>query len=194
MTDTQAGPTTQKFQRRTVLIKRSLQLKYIGLVFLSVLLASLIVGGDVYYTMARMLLQDNPSLAPAISQFNAIIVVKLALYLVLMLLISLYVSHRFAGPIYRFEKSAQIVSSGDLTHRVSLRTGDELTELQEEFNGMLASLQALVQKDRNLAQHLAERLGGLVKKLPDDGASAAAREELKSLKMDLEHLTKQFKV
>src|SRR5687768_6496613 len=97
---------TQKFQRRTVLVKRSLQLKYIGLVFVSVLLASVIVGGDVYYTMARMLLQDNPSLAPAVSQFNTIIAVKLGLYLVLMLLISLYVSHRFAGPIYRFEKSA----------------------------------------------------------------------------------------
>ena len=35
----------------------------------------------------------------------------------LMLLISLYVSHRFAGPIYRFEKSCQSLASGDLTHK-----------------------------------------------------------------------------
>jgi methyl-accepting chemotaxis protein len=185
---------TQKFQRRTVLIKRSLQLKYIGMVFLSVLLASLIVGGDIYYTMARMVLADNPSLAPAVTQFNTIILVKLALYLVLMLLISLYVSHRFAGPIYRFEKSAQIVSSGDLTHRVSLRTGDELLELQEEFNGMLGSLQALVQKDRNLASRITERLSAAIKKIPEDGPAAAAREDLRSLKVELEHLTRSFKV
>jgi methyl-accepting chemotaxis protein len=184
----------QKFQRRTVLIKRSLQLKYIGMVFLSVLLASLIVGGDIYYTMARMILADNPSLGPKVTQFNTIILVKLSLYLVLMLLISLYVSHRFAGPIYRFEKSAQIVSSGDLTHRVSLRTGDELLELQEEFNGMLASLQALVQKDRNLAARLSEKVSAALRKLPDDGAGSAAREELQSLKMELEHLTRSFKV
>ena len=147
-----------RFQRRTVLVKRALQLKYIGMVFVSVLLASCIVGLDMYYTMARLVLNDNPSLAPAVTQFNTIILVKLGLYLVLMLLISLYVSHRFAGPIYRFEKSAQIVSSGDLTHRVSLRTGDELLELQEEFNGMLASLQALVQKDRNLAARVITEL------------------------------------
>lgn len=185
---------TQRFQRRTVLIKRSLQLKYIGMVFVSVLLASLIVGGDIYYTMARMVLADNPSLAPAVTQFNTIILVKLALYLVLMLLISLYVSHRFAGPIYRFEKSAQIVSSGDLTHRVSLRTGDELLELQEEFNGMLAALQSLVQKDRNLAARISERLSAAIKKLPDEGAGAAAREDLQSLKVELEHLTRSFKV
>lgn len=183
---------TQKFQRRTVLIKRALQLKYIGMVFVSVLLASCIVGFDMYYTMARLVLNDNPSLVPAITQFNTIIVVKLALYLVLMLLISLYVSHRFAGPIYRFEKSAQIVSSGDLTHRVSLRTGDELLELQEEFNGMLASLQALVQKDRNLAARIAARLEAVLRKLPD--ATEATREDLNSVLVELKHLTQSFKV
>ena len=191
------GETTgqsQRYQRRTVLIKRTLQLKYIGLVFVSVLLASCIVGLDMYYTMARMILNDNPSLTPALTQFNAIILVKLALYLVLMLLISLYVSHRFAGPIYRFEKSAQIVSSGDLTHRVSLRTGDELLELQEEFNGMLASLQALVLKDRALAARLGERVNAAIKKLPDGASGAALREDLESLRMELEHLTKSFKV
>lgn len=184
----------QRFQRRTVLVKRSLQLKYIGLVFLSVLLASLIVGGDIYYTMARLILADNPSLSPAVTQFNTIILVKLGLYLVLILLISLYVSHRFAGPIYRFEKSAQLVSSGDLTHRVSLRTGDELLELQEEFNGMVAGLQALIQKDRNLVSRLSERLSAAVKKLPDGPAGDAVREELLSLKKECEHLTQSFKV
>ena len=189
-----ADAETQKFQRRTVLVKRTLQLKYIGMVFVSVLLASLLVGGDIYYTMARLALSDNPGLSPMLAQFNTIILVKIVLYLALMLLISLYVSHRFAGPIFRFEKSAQIVSSGDLTHRVSLRTGDELLELQEEFNGMVASLQAAIQKDRNLAVRAGERLEAAVKKLPDSEAGAALREELLSLKMELEHLTKSFKV
>ena len=183
---------TQKFQRRTVLIKRALQLKYIGMVFVSVLLASFIVGGDIYYTMASMVLKEYPSMTPQVSQFNWIIMVKLVLYLGLMLMISLYVSHRFAGPIYRFEKSAQIVASGDLTHRVSLRTGDELLELQEEFNGMVASLQGMVQKDRNLAERLAERVTSLIKKAPD--AAPGLAEELRALKMELEHLTQSFKV
>lgn len=185
-------PETQKFQRRTVLIKRSLQFKYVSLVFFSVLLASMIVGGDIYYSMAHTLLRENPSLAPLMTQFNAVILVKIALYLVIMLLVSLYVSHRFAGPIYRFEKSAQVVSSGDLTHRVSLRTGDELMELQEEFNGMLASLQALVQKDKVLLQHGIERLDAALKKLPQDASEA--RIELESLKLELGHLSQSFKV
>lgn len=181
---------TRRFQRKTVLVKRSLQLKYIGMVFLSVLVASLIVGGDVYYSLSQVMLTECPSVTDRVVQFNAFIIAKVALYLVLMLLISLYVSHRFAGPIYRFEKSAQAVGSGDLTHRVSLRTGDELMELQEEFNGMVAGLQSLVQRDRNLAARLSDRAEELARKATD----AALREDLKALKVELDHLTRSFTV
>lgn len=185
-------PETKRFQRKTVLVKRSLQLKYIGMVFLSVLVASLIVGGDIYYSLSRTMLTECPSSLDRVVQFNGVLMVKAFLYLGLMLLISLYVSHRFAGPIYRFEKSAQAVGGGDLTHRVSLRTGDELMELQEEFNGMVSGLQALLQKDRNLAQRVAERLDEIAKKLPED--ADAQRRELKDLKVEIAHLTKSFKV
>ena len=181
-----------RFQRKTVLVKRSLQLKYIGMVFLSVLVASMIVGGDVYYSLMRVMLTECPSVTDRVVQFNTVLLVKIALYLGLMLLISLYVSHRFAGPIYRFEKSCQSLSTGDLTHRVSLRTGDELMELQEEFNDMAAALQALLQKDRNLVQRLSERVDEITKRLPAE--AAASRDDLKAFKLELDHLTKSFKV
>lgn len=190
-TEKKAGDD-QRFQRKTVLVKRALQLKYIGMVFLSVLVASMIVGGDVYYSLMRVMLTECPSVTDRVVQFNTVLLVKVALYLGLMLLISLYVSHRFAGPIYRFEKSCQSLSAGDLTHRVSLRTGDELMELQEEFNGMAASLQSLLQKDRNLAQRLSERVDEIAKRLPAD--AGASRDDLKALKVELEHLTKSFKI
>jgi methyl-accepting chemotaxis protein len=183
----------QKFQRRTVLVKQSLQLKYVALVFVSVLVGSFIVGADIYYSVAKSVLAENPSLEPVVMQFNRIILVKMALYMGIMFLVSLYISHRFAGPIYRFEKSAQIVSSGDLTHRVSLRTGDELMELQEEFNGMVASLQGLIQKDRTLAERLKEKLAAAQKSL-EAGRADGAREELKALAVELGHLTQSFKV
>ena len=182
---------TQKFQRRTVLVKRSLQLKYIGMVFLSVLASSLLLLLDVYWSMARPILIDNPGLAQQVGEIHAIVLVKLGLCLVIMLLISLYVSHRFAGPIYRFEKSAQIAASGDLTNRVCLRTGDELAELQDEFNGMLASLQALVQKDRTLVSRLSAKLEAAANRLPEGGTTRA---ELESIKIELSRITRSFKV
>ena len=57
---------------------------------------------------------------------------------------------------------------------------------------MTASLQALVQKDRNLALRLCERVDEIVKRLPE-GADAV-RQEFKDLKVELAHLTKSFRV
>lgn len=184
------GILAEKFQRRTVLVKRSLQLKYVAIVFAAVVLGALMVGGDIYYTMTHLILSENPDLASTVSQINNMIFLKLALYLGIIFLVSLFVSHRFAGPIYRFEKSAQVVSTGDLTHRVSLRTGDDLLELQEEFNAMVSALQSRVQKDRTLISHLGTRIDETLKGLPD----GSSREELKALRAELTHITSGFKV
>ncbi len=187
---TEAAP---KFQRRKVLVKHWLQFRYMSLVFFSVLLLCAIVWMDAYYTMLRMALASNPGLSPLLLQFNDILIAKMFIYLAMILLISLYISHRFAGPIYRFEKSADIVAEGDLTHRVSLRTGDELKELQDKFNAMLAALQSLVLKDRSLARGLSERLAAAIQRLPRTAEAQAVREELASLEKDIERLTGSFK-
>ena len=56
---------------------------------------------------------------------------KLFIYFAIVLLVAGVVSHRMAGPIYKFEKSAAVLGGGDLTHRIFLRNGDQLLELQE---------------------------------------------------------------
>ena len=191
------GEETQRFQRRTVLVKRTLQLKYAAVVFAAVLVTALIVGGDIYYTMIRFVQEADPSMMPLLSQVIRLGIVKLIIFLGIMGLVTLFVSHRWAGPIYRFERSAQVVSTGDLTHRVSLRTGDELMELQDEINAMIASLQRMVQKDRALLEHLGARIDETAKLL-DGGASpeqaARARIELQSLRSELKHATRAFTV
>ncbi|MFA6029874.1 MAG: methyl-accepting chemotaxis protein [Elusimicrobiota bacterium] len=187
---------TQRFQRRTVLVKRHLQLKYAAIVFASVLFTALIVGGDVAYTMVRFISRENPSLMPDALDLLRFGVVKLALFMGIMFVLSLFVSHRIAGPIYRFERSTQTIATGDLTHRVSLRTGDDLMELQDEMNAMVSALQRLVQKDRTLAEHLLSRVEALTARLPEHGSAdgGPVREELKALCAELKHLTQGFKV
>jgi len=188
---------TQKHQRRTVLVKKSLQLKYIAVILVSAVAVTLIASSDTFYTMYRITLLDNPSLAPLLHQIWSMLVVKLALFFGIVSMLALLFSHRLAGPIYRFEKSAQAVAGGDLTHRVSLRTGDELLDLQEEFNGMVASLQSAVQKDRTLIERLAQRLDLAKRNFLGDGSAAneaRLREEIDSIKSELEHVTAAFKV
>ena len=49
--------------------------------------------------------------------------VKMSLYLAAVAFIALLLSNKMAGPLYRFERSMETVSGGDLTHRVRLRKG-----------------------------------------------------------------------
>ena len=183
-----------QYQRRTIVVKRSLQFKYVALIFLTSLVAALLADFDVYYTVAKLALRENPALVTSISHLYLIFGIKMFLYLFLIILTGVYISHRFAGPVHRFEKSAQIAAAGDLTHRVALRTGDELHELQEEFNAMMASLQSLIQKDRNLAQRLSDKLDSLGKKIENLDPPLELKEELDAIKIELKHLTQSFKI
>lgn len=191
------GEETQKFKRRTVLIKRNLQLKYAAIVFAAVVFTALIVGVGSYLSMFRLIQQENPGLMPNLMSALKMDVMKMGIFLGIMFVVSMFVSHRWAGPIYRFERSAQVLSTGDLTHRVSLRTGDELMELQDELNAMVASLQRLVQKDRTLIERLTARLDGaqgLLVSAPAGADLERLREDLRSVREELQHVTRAFNV
>jgi hypothetical protein len=48
--------------------------------------------------------------------------------------------HRIAGPIFRFRSVSRDVAAEKPVRRVKLREGDELIELQDDFNSMLDTL------------------------------------------------------
>lgn len=61
-------------------------------------------------------------------------------------------SHRVAGPIVRFRKTLQQIAADEPVRRIQLRQGDELVEMQDDFNAMLEVLvrrQAIQLSDGN---------------------------------------------
>lgn len=50
--------------------------------------------------------------------------------------------HRIAGPIYRFRRTMESVTADDVVQPIQLREGDELKDMQDEFNAMLEALAA----------------------------------------------------
>ncbi|MBI4051110.1 MAG: HAMP domain-containing protein [Elusimicrobia bacterium] len=179
-----------EFTRRTILIKKRFQYKYMAVVFFSVLIAFLIIGLDVSYTLSKIL-SYNPGIQPLLDRMSSVfplLAMKFFIYLVIILIVSGIISHRIAGPIFRFEKSARIIGTGDLTHRVTLRSGDEWLELQEEFNQMVIQLQSKIQKEKTLIRHLCAHLDEIAKRL-----SQEKHQEISALKRELEHITSGFK-
>ena len=48
--------------------------------------------------------------------------------------LTIFISHKVAGPIYRFSKFAEDIRSGNFASKIYLRQGDELTDVAVDFN------------------------------------------------------------
>ena len=61
--------------------------------------------------------------------------------LLISVLASLYLVRRMVSPIRALQAGAARIGSGELDHRIQVKTGDELEALAGEFNGMAARLE-----------------------------------------------------
>jgi len=146
--NTQAKAPAQQFQRKTILIKKRLQYRYMALIFMSALVAFIVVGLDLLWTVSKVV-TEHPMIQPLLDEMSVMMPVfgiKILLYMGIVLLVSAVISHQMAGPIFKFEKSCSTVAEGDLTHRVYLRKGDQLTDLQDQFNNMTGAVNEVVRE------------------------------------------------
>jgi methyl-accepting chemotaxis protein len=180
-------------KRRVFLVKRGLQIKFILLILGAVSIALALIGFDMYLTVGRDIVQDlmSPDLYGLFQHAAVITVVKISFYLVGVAFLALLLSNKLAGPVYRFESSSRLVAEGDLTHRVHLRAGDELVDLQNAFNLMMDRLHGKVAQDVTLAARIAKRMED-VSKMP--GLPAEALQRIVELKTEVEHIGTGFKI
>lgn len=69
-------------------------------------------------------------------------------------ILSLFLSHRIAGPLYRFEKSIEEVIKGNLSFRIRLRKKDEAKELAEAINRMIETLSSRLSQIRVISNEI----------------------------------------
>jgi len=177
MADKAQAQAKPAFQRKTILIKKGLQYRYMALITMSVFVAFLIVGLDLIWTLSKFV-NERPMMQPMLEEMASmgpLFLIKMLMYMVIVLIMSAVVSHRMAGPIFKFEKSCATLAEGDLTYRVWLRKGDHLEDLQEQFNNMAGSLQQSVKESKDSVASVRSRL-----------EAAAARPEAGPLKAELE--------
>ena len=60
---------------------------------------------------------------------------------VLFILDAIRFAHRVVGPLYRFRKSITGIAAGEEQVLITLRNGDFLNEMKDEFNAMLKALE-----------------------------------------------------
>lgn len=99
-------------------------------------------------------------------------------------LISLFFTHKIAGPIFRIERNLEVISGGNLTVNTKFRGNDQLEALADDINSMARSLNHKVRSSRDALAEIErceERLYALIKdSSSDDGEIARALSELKT--------------
>ena len=111
--------------------------------------------------------------------------------------IMLYTSHKIAGPLYRFEKSLDEIGNGDLTHRFTLRTDDQLGELAGKLNEFNSNLDGAVRSIQQSAAELETTLAEMLMALTDsagglEGKKEGLKEGIKKAKRELEGLNRSI--
>ena len=191
-----------KYKRHTYIIKTGLQLRYMGILIACMLTVAMSVGWIIYHTSWNQII-NTPDLSIdklylIFENVNSQLVWWILAFVLIIAIISIFVSHKIAGPVYRLEESTKLIASGDLTHKVHLRQGDELGDLQDAFNEMSESLSKMVYKDREIIERLAKTGDRLRKKVDEEHITKESLEEityeLNSIIEELKLVTSGFKL
>jgi len=150
---TDASKPKGQFQRRTIFIKKNLQIRYMLLIVLSVLCGLTIMTLELTATLNELFDTYPVLVQPIYDEFLPIATqffYNIAIYILFVIIISAVLSHKMAGPIYRFEQTFRQIAKGDFSQRVHLRKGDQFIEMQDEFNKMMDRVQAEIEHKNKL--------------------------------------------
>ena len=130
------------YKRRNYFINKEFQGRYIFNYFLLVTIGSLVFMGVFSFFSSNTLsiVYDNYHLQLGVTPgilFKKILSTQW-LFIVfgggIVVVITLFLTHRVAGPFYRFEKSLDDMNDGDLSGRITLRQKDEGKALAQKIN------------------------------------------------------------
>ena len=131
-------------KRRIKIIKPRLQLKlvgiFIGLAALSVLLQSVLLAHRLTQLSTEIPSGGQYVVDALPGLISEILIFTCGLVLPLIFAVGVLITHRIAGPVYRFEQHLGAVARGEETGPCRIRSGDELGELCAVINEAVAAL------------------------------------------------------
>lgn len=172
------------WKRRNYFIKKELQGRYIFSFFVAVVLGSILFTVIFSYLSAdtfTVVYRDADlkiGKTPAILLFEMLRAYWLFIIIggVLVVIIAMFLTHRFAGPLYRFERSLDEMIRGNLGFEIRLRQRDEGKEVAGMINRFNSMLSAQVKEMRDISEGIGRDLSEISRALPP--GDAGARESL----------------
>jgi len=143
----------RNFRKRKILfIKKDFQFKFI-LKFCLLILASVVISTGALFFFSSDTLTSSFQDSRLVIKNTSLAILPIMLYINLVTLglitlatiaVTLIVSHKLFGPLYRFEKDLQDIGRGNLVKQIHLRKEDQLIDFIASINNMTADLHTKV--------------------------------------------------
>jgi len=163
-------------QRKTYLVKRAFQLRYVFIVLSFILLTAVISGITTYLALFPFLSEKLANVYPQgrlivlLRDANAKALLSTLIILPFAVWLSIVLSHRIAGPWYRLEMSLKKLADGDLSHDISLRKNDELQSLALSLNIVMQNLREVANDNIKYASGIDESIRAIEQELNKEPA------------------------
>lgn len=136
-------------KRRHFFIHKRLQTKYgiltgCLLIVYTIIILAAIFAPHVMILFSDASLQQRSEAAEALLLLHNNIWPAILLIIINFGFLSIYMTHRIAGPIFVFERMTRAISLGDIKIRAHLRKNDDLQELARDLNMMADDMEGLV--------------------------------------------------
>jgi methyl-accepting chemotaxis protein len=146
------GPSERSYRRRILYIHKAFQRSFI-LKFCLIALCAMTAASLLLYFLSKNTLtatyryhhlaleRTGEAILPALVVTNVVVLLVL---LAATILVTLYVSHKIGGPLYRLSKTLESIGDGNLSSPVKLRDHDQLTDFAATINQMTGNLKERV--------------------------------------------------
>ncbi len=137
-----------KYRRRTYFIEREFQARFILKFCILVVLGTLLTGLVLYLLSSRsttVIFQNLRAEVKTTADFILPILIQTIIVVTIIvgtasIILTLFISHKIGGPLYRFKKEMQEIEAGNLNSDFRIRKTDQLRDIASGLNTMIESL------------------------------------------------------
>ena len=189
--------TADRKKRRQYFISKGFQTKFILKFCLVVIMSSLMIGGLIFFlsrNSTTVAIDNTKVIVKSTADFILPVIIQTLLMVTIfsgiaVWIITLFISHKIAGPLYRLKREIDILKEGDLTRNFKIRAKDQIQDLARSLNLMCASLRLKHTELRNKYH----RLKGYLE-AKDFRVLPEQKEEFFKLEQDIDDILNYFKV
>jgi len=154
--------TAKGYRRRRYLVHK-IQKKYVIITTFLLIIYTALISLFLFVPPALKLVSDVSLIEKEEAATRFLLMAEhlwpaIILSILIMAVISIFITHRLAGPLYRFESTAQRIIEGDLSTGIHLRGRDDMAHFADLFNQAIDNINGALAEMRDAEREMAKAL------------------------------------